>query len=614
MTIRMKLLLLIFVLVGAFVGSIGVYLAVLAPTSHIQAEEQSLIDLRTAFLNETIEANLLGSGRFQNQLGVFERATKATESQFRKIAEFRYLPRLGSSIERSLAAISKLKEDLLDTSVATLLATSTRVFADAKLVFPSTDTFTLLDLTTSDTGQGSQQHVRTVADVQSLLTQLNVFTSSLRSAVSSIDAQYATIAQAIKAIEMRSVIISVAIAVTLLTVTLVVALAIMSRIVLSVKSIENGIESMKEGDLTTAFSARTRDEIGRLSGYLNHFIVSLRESMVSVQAASSENVRMKESLIVTTEQTSASTTQIGANTSSIDRQISTLDEQVLSTTGAVQRIGDSIKGLNNQIQEQMAMVEESTASVTEMIASIENVKKTADKRREATKRLVRTVTGGGEKMAATLEMVGAINESVSSIKDITGIIENISSQTNLLAMNAAIEAAHAGEAGRGFSVVADEIRKLAEASAQNSQEIGSILRLIASRIQEASSSGTEMQASFAEIDGEVKELSESLAEIFGSMEELHNGGGQILQAMTVLQEVSTNVMAGSKSINESSADIRETVAIVQRITTEVRSGMTEIARGIGEISAAVRNVLNIAERLGDFGDSLNHELSRFKTA
>jgi methyl-accepting chemotaxis protein len=217
-------------------------------------------------------------------------------------------------------------------------------------------------------------------------------------------------------------------------------------------------------------------------------------------------------------------------------------------------------------------------------------------------------------MTTTFEEVKRINESVSSIKDITGIIASISSQTNLLAMNAAIEAAHAGEAGRGFSVVADEIRKLAEASSVNSKEIGAILKDIVGLIDSATRSGTETNTAFQSIDVEVRDLRDSLAEIFSNMSELHAGGDQILEAMSGLRDASIEVKDDSTAIGQSSSSIRESMSTLKRVSSEVAGGMSEISTGTREISTAMKDVLSNAGRLGEIGESLNADLSGFKTA
>ncbi|HUX14227.1 MAG TPA: methyl-accepting chemotaxis protein, partial [Spirochaetia bacterium] len=240
-----------------------------------------------------------------------------------------------------------------------------------------------------------------------------------------------------------------------------------------------------------------------------------------------------------------------------------------------------------------------------------NIANIADQRREATDRLVETVKAGGEKVEATFGGVARIDRSVERIKDITAVIQSLSAQTNLLAMNAAIEAAHAGDAGRGFSVVADEIRKLAEASASNSKLVARNLQEIVDSVADAGKASGAMNDAFRNIEQESRSLHSSLEEIFSSMGEMRSGGRQILEAMSVLQNVSGNVLSGSRSIGANASSIDEAMVLIRGISSEVRQGIVEIARGISEISTAVQHVLSIAEQSGSVGESLNNEVSRF---
>lgn len=612
MTIRSKLLLVIMVLVAAFVVSVATYFTILAPVVEIRSEGQTLNELRTSLLNEAIEANRFFTARYSTQIEGYKKASEATSLAFARVKSLKLLPTVSASIKNSLDVIQNLRT-LIDDNNTVFVRNLATLEADATKAFGFTDTFAILDLATDRQVRLGPYGDTAARHTKDLATQLTAVTSGLQTAVQVIDDQSVVISREIGSIERRSNLVSILIIASLSVAMIALALFLTSRIVGSIRSIEGSISVMIEGDLTGRFSVMTRDEIGKLSANLDRFVSSLNESIKDVQAASAENLRMKEHLIVTTEQTSSSARQIQANTASIDGQISTLDENLLSAGSAIQSIGESIRTLNGEIHEQLTMVEESTASVTEMIASIDNVAKIADRRQEAADKLVRTVSDGGIKIAETFETINRINESVDSIKAITGIIENISSETNLLAMNAAIEAAHAGDAGKGFSVVAGEIRKLATATSDNSREIGEILKVIVDGVSAASISGRAMNAGFREIDREVKDLQRSLEEIFASMKEVRSGGGQILQAMSALQEVSANVRSGSSSIDENSNQIGKTMSVVQRVSSEVRSGMAEISAGIGEITASVESVLATAQRLGELSESLDRGIVRFKT-
>jgi len=618
MSIRLKLFILIAILIIVFVVSAVSYFVMQVPITKIASEQATLTSLRGAFVHQELAANEIATAPFGPAVTSFKMATASTTAAFLDVQRLSILPRLSSSIRSSLESIRNLKT-LIDQNMLEFnddIQSIDDIFNQSPGADPVSAT--LFDLTVFG-GTVKQQSRSTQAGGQSsaraylLLSQLRIVSQGFDAGIALIDRQYASIASEVKVIEERSRFLTLLIVVVLVSLTVLIALVLTNRIVRSIRAIEHNIFLMRDGDLTTFFPAKTRDEIGTLGGNLNDFLASLRGAVDKIQASSEENVRIKEMLVSTTEQTSASTTEISANASAIDRGIGNLDDHLSDAGRSVERIVRNTSELDAQIQDQMAMVEESTASVTEMIASMTNVANIAEKRREATNGLVRTVAGGGRKMAATFEGVTRINASVESIKDITAVIEGLSAQTNLLAMNAAIEAAHAGEAGRGFAVVAQEIRKLAEASAENSKEVARNLQEIVDNVSDAGAASRDMEQAFREIEQETRELNTSLEEIFSSMGELREGGKQILDTMTELRNASRHVRNGSSEINEDVGTIQEAMSLIQSISTEARQGMIEIASGIQEISSAVQHVLHVAEQSGQIGDVPNSELTRFRT-
>ena len=380
-----------------------------------------------------------------------------------------------------------------------------------------------------------------------------------------------------------------------------------NTVALSIQNISEG-----DGDLTKRIDVNGNDEIAELSVHFNRFVENLAHIISAIRNVVYENAEIRENLSANTNETSAAVEEISANLKRFGNNISVLESRMNESTDSTNKIGGSISELTRQIEEQSMMVTESSSAVDQMFASINNVGAITRAKREVSAKLSENARKGGEVLQQTTSAVTEINNELDEIMNLSNIIAGIASQTNLLSMNAAIEAAHAGDSGKGFAVVADEIRKLAETSSSNSKNISHVISSVGEKIRNAAESSLETSVMFNEIEASIRDVVSALDEIIASTQELQSGGEVILKAMNSLREISEKVTGNTSSINSGSNEVSSAVDSSMQITREVSQGIQEILIGTDEITRAISALVDITAQLGESSQSLENEVNRFR--
>lgn len=379
------------------------------------------------------------------------------------------------------------------------------------------------------------------------------------------------------------------------------------------EQVSRALQAFSDGDLRGRISLRSRDEVGRISVGVNDLAVSLSEMVQSIRRSVDEQSLVERSLFISSENAGNLIARINSSTDEISSETDQLNAISTRSGESVHTITEQIARLGERIEEQYAAVTEATAGIEQMSSSLQNVAAITKAKQDSSTQLIETARSGGHKLGMTMESINAMLSQVDEIAEFVRIIQNVASQTNLLAMNAAIEAAHAGEAGRGFAVVADEIRKLAEEANTHSSSTGQTVQAIIDRIQEAGAAGTETETAFAEIEAEVRTVAASLDEIAASSAELSTGSREMMAAMDILQNVTGDVRSGSSVVREQSDIMRETITQQEDLARKVRTASTAIAGEAREARQAFDAVHSASQQLKTGSAVLQEQIGRFET-
>ena len=407
----------------------------------------------------------------------------------------------------------------------------------------------------------------------------------------------------------------------------------------TIKPIELAVlytKKLKEGEgyITERFLSITNDETGRLLINNNEFFSSLTNVLT---------VLKKEGVSLDSDFSTLSNI-LNSNTTTLNDQMTSINETVNSISNilnSISRINDStaqqqyafssanvaidellklISTINQNMEKQSTAVEQTSASIEQMISNISSVARSVNNADNYSSKLLEEAKTGGEIVDEVIDAIKEIEDNSDQIKDIITVIQGIAEQTNLLAMNAAIEAAHAGEQGKGFAIVADEIRSLAEHTADNTKSITAIIKEITKRVANTVSLAVGSGNSLESILSVSEKTARVVSEINIANTELEIGGKEILESVKNLNTITQMVKTGVEEQIQNGGIVENQISILNTITEEVSNAINESIEGSNEINSGLTFLTELSEKtnesnqgLNDAISSLNNSFTQFNT-
>jgi methyl-accepting chemotaxis protein len=391
---------------------------------------------------------------------------------------------------------------------------------------------------------------------------------------------------------------------------------ISKSLIYPINRINEAIERMSSnrGEIVERIDVVTNDDIGTISRNMNIFLGSLGESLSALRNVSVKSGELGVRLSSSHTDNSEALREITGTMKSMDTRTAVVTGEIEKANASLDGIAASIGRTVTLVGSQANAVNDMSSVVAGLIGNMKRIESNTGEKKRIVVVLSDRAKTGEERMRRTVELMGEITKSTEVIGELMHVIDSIASQTNLLAMNAAIEAAHAGEFGKGFSVVAEEIRKLAEETEENARSISGSLGETLDKIRFSSEYTSETSDMIVEIIKGIGEVNDGMDETLDGLREITIGSERITGKLGDLVRMTGEVRDQEETINAEISRIDGSMKTIFEQARDNRTGVSEITARLGKISEAIAALSDLSRQNAENIGLLEREASRFKTA
>ena len=392
----------------------------------------------------------------------------------------------------------------------------------------------------------------------------------------------------------------------------IVLLRSVNTVLRPIHELIRGFARGAEGDFRHTMNAATLDEIGQTAVAADIFFREMRGNLSKLSETADVLSRLKVGLSERVSTLASSVEQIESNIGNTEREMEDQSSNMVETTAAIEQLARNIDALNGTIVRQHEVINESGKAIADLVGNNRQLQQQAVSSASRVGELVSTAHSGHAMLDEMIGHVNEVNESSRVLAEANNVIASIAAQTNLLAMNAAIEAAHAGSAGLGFSVVAAEIRKLAEESSRQSKAIGASLKQVRTAIQHVSGGSDAVQIGFLETEkaiAEVRDLIDSLSRFSVHVVETTD---TVSNSLKEVLSLSDGIQTGSAEMKHGNDEMLISATNLKGITAHVAEAVREINQGAGKITEAAQELKDDDNRVGELVGEIRNSISNYR--